>query len=587
VTWEAALAVAVVLGVLGTLTFTRIAPDLAFGAGLTILLVSGVIEPAEAFAGFSNEGVLTVAVLYAVVAGLRDTGGVHWISRRLLGRPKSMNGALIRLMAPVTFLSAFLNNTPIVAMLIPAVREWARSNGLAASRLMIPLSYAAILGGTTTLIGTSTNLVVNGLLIEAGASRLGMFELAWVGVPTAVLGLLLVLGMRGTLPEKRSTMTQLSEPREYSIEMTVLEDGPLVGKSIEEAGLRHLASVYLVEIERDDTVLPAVSPKEVLQGSDRLVFVGVIESMVELQRINGLAPATNQLFKLEARPSQRVLVEAVVSNSFPMLGRRIRESRFRAVYGAVVIAVARNGERLRAKIGDIYPRPGDTLLLAAGPDFVERHRNSRDFYLVSPIEDSAPLNFERAAPALLILLGMVLVVAFGWLRMVEAAMVAAGLMLIARCTSAASARRSIDWSVLLVIASAFGIGHALQSTGVAQAIAFGILGTVGSDPMAALAAMFGVTAIFSAVITNNAAAVLMFPIAGAIAGNLGVDIMPFAIAIAMGASASFATPVGYQTNLMVYGPGGYTFRDYLRIGVPLTLLAGIVSVAVIPMVWRF
>jgi di/tricarboxylate transporter len=587
VSFEAILAVTVVLAVLGALAFTRVAPDLAFGAGLTALLVTGVLEPAEAFVGFSNEGVLTVGVLYAVVAGLRDTGGVHWISRRLLGRPKSMSGALVRLMTPVTFLSAFLNNTPIVAMLIPAVREWARANDLAASRLMIPLSYAAILGGTTTLIGTSTNLVVNGLLIESGAPRLGMFELAWVGVPTAVLGLLLILVTRGLLPDKRSSLAELRDPREYTTEMTVLEEGPLVGKTIEEAGLRHLASVYLVEIEREGRILPAVSPQEVLQGGDRLVFAGVTESMVELQRINGLAPATDQLFKLDARPSQRVLVEAVVSNSFPMLGRRIRESRFRSVYGAVVIAVARNGERIRAKIGDIFPRPGDTLLLAAGPDFVERHRNSRDFYLVSPIKDSGPLRFERAVPAVLILAGMVLVVAFGWLRMVEAAMVAAALMLIARCTTASSARRSIDWSVLLVIASAFGIGQALQTTGVAQAIAVGILGAIGNSPMSALAALFGVTALFSAVITNNAAAVLMFPIAGAIARSLGADVMPFAVAIAMGASASFATPVGYQTNLMVYGPGGYTFRDYVRIGVPLTVLAGIVSVVVIPLVWRF
>lgn len=584
---DAAVAVGTVTAVLAALTFTRLAPDLAFGAGLTILLVSGVLEPAEAFSGFSNEGVLTVAVLYAVVAGLRDTGGVHWISRRLLGRPASLSGGLLRLMLPVTVLSAFLNNTPIVAMLIPAVREWARANGLSVSKLMIPLSYAAILGGTTTLIGTSTNLVINGLLIEAGGPRLGMFELAWVGVPTALLGLALILVTRGFLPDRQSSMTQLSDPREYSIEMHVVEEGPLVGKNIEEAGLRHLGSVYLVEIERQGRILPAVSPKEVLRGGDRLVFVGVVESVVELQRINGLTPATNQLFKLDARPSQRALVEAVVSNSFPMLGRRIREGRFRSVYGAVVIAVARNGERMRAKIGDIIPRPGDTLLLAAGPDFVERHRNSRDFYLVSPIEDSSPLRFERAVPALLILVGMVLAVAFGWLRMVEAAMVAAALMLIARCTTSASARRSIDWSVLLVIASAFGIGHALQKTGVAQAVATGILDLAGSNPMSALAALYFVTALFSALITNNAAAVLMFPIAAALAGSMGVNVMPFAVAIAMGASASFATPVGYQTNLMVYGPGGYNFRDYLRIGLPLTALAGIVAVVVIPFVWKF
>ncbi|HEX7003873.1 MAG TPA: SLC13 family permease [Trueperaceae bacterium] len=583
----AIITIGTAVAIIGSLVFTRMAPDLAFGGGLVLLLVTGVLEPAEAFAGFANEGVLTVGALYAVVAGLRDTGGVHWISRKVLGRPKSQTSAMLRLMTPVAGLSAFLNNTPIVAMLIPAVRDWARQNDLAPSRLMIPLSYAAILGGTITLIGTSTNLVVNGLLLAAGEGRLGMFTLAWVGVPTAIVGILFILVARSLLPDRRSAMTRIGDPREYSVEMTVLGDGPLVGKSIEEAGLRHLPHVFLVEIEREGRLITAVSPQETLQAGDRLVFVGVVDSVVELQRIQGLSPATEQIFKLDARPSQRILIEAVVSNSFPMLGRRIRETRFRALYGAVVIAVARNGERLRAKIGDIIPRPGDTLLLAARPDFVERHRNSRDFYLVSPIEDSAPLNFERAVPALVILAGMVTVVTLGILPMVEAALLAAVLMIAFRCTSTTSARRSIDWQVLLVIASAFGLGVAMEKTGVAASVATGLLDLFGTDPLAALAVVYFVTAFFTNLITNNAAAVLMFPIALGVARALGVDFMPFAIAIAMAASASFATPIGYQTNLMVYGPGGYNYRDYFKIGVPLNIVTGLVALLVIPMVWGF
>lgn len=585
---DAWITLTVLFLLLAALAASRVPADLAFGAALTLLLVTGVVPAQAALEGFSNPGVLTVGVLYVVVAGLRDTGGIQWISQRLLGRPGTLVGAQVRVMAPVTFLSAFLNNTPVVAMMIPAIRDWSSKLGFAPSKLMIPLSYAAIFGGTCTLIGTSTNLVVNGLLIASGRPGIGMFELAWIGLPTALVGIVFVLATaRFLLPDRRSAMSQLDDPREYSVEMLVEAGGPLAGKSIEEAGLRHLGQLYLVEIDRDGTVLPAVSPHEVLQGGDRLVFVGVVDSVVELQRIQGLQPATNQVFKLAGERSRRTLVEAVVSDSFPNLGRTIREGRFRNRYGAAVIAVARNGERIKQKIGDIRLQVGDTLLMEAQPDFHERQRNSRDFFLVSRVEGSNPLRFDRTVVSLIILFSMVASVALDVLSMLEASLVAAGLMLVARCTRPSAARSNIDWPVLIVIASAFGIGNALEASGLADAAASALESIAGSSPFVNLALLYLATAIGSAIITNNAAAALMFPIALGMSRDLGVDVMPFAIAIAMAASASFATPIGYQTNLMVYGPGGYRFHDYLKVGLPLTLVSGALAVAIIPRVWSF
>ncbi|MDN3517341.1 SLC13 family permease [Aquisalimonas lutea] len=586
--WEAWLTIAVVAGVLGVLVLTRLAADMVFLGGVALLLVTGVLGPEEAFGGLANQGLVTVAVLYVVVSGIQETGGIHWIVQRLLGRPRSLPGAQVKLMGPVAFLSAFLNNTPVVAMLIPAVNEWARKFGLSSSKLMIPLSYAAILGGTCTLIGTSTNLVVNGLLAERTGTGLRMFDLAWVGVPVAVVGLaFILLTTRWLLPERKPPMSGMTDPREYSVEMLVDPDGPLVGRSIEQAGLRHLSGMFLAEIDRDGTVLPAVSPSEKLQANDRLVFVGVVDSVVELQKIRGLTPATDQVFKLEGHRSQRTMVEAVVSGSCPVAGHTIRDGGFRSRYDAVVIAVARNGERLGGKIGDIVIQPGDTLLLEARPSFLEKQRNSRDFFLVSQVEDSSPPRHERAPAALLMLGIMVVTAGTGLLSMLEAALVAAAGMLVTGCCSVDSARRNIDWSVLLVIAAAFGLGVAMDKTGVAAAIAQGVIGLVGDQPLLNLAAVYLLTAGFTSVITNNAAALLMFPIALAVSADLDVSIMPFVVAIMLAASASFATPIGYQTNLMVYGPGGYHFSDFLRMGLPLNLVTALVAVVLIPLIWGF
>ncbi len=586
--WEAWFTAALVIAMFGLLAFTRAAPDLVFIGAVIVLMVVGVIGPAEAFVGFSNQGVITVGALYVVVAGIRETGGIQWIVHNLLGRPRSLPRAQWRLSAPVSLMSAVLNNTPVVGMLIPAVSEWARKHGLPVSKLMMPLSYAAILGGTITLIGTSTNLVVNGLMIDRTGTGFGLFDIAWVGLPVAAAGLLfMVLTSRWLLPDRPPVLAQLNDPREYSIEMEVEPGGALEGRSIEDAGLRHLPGAFLIELDRDGTVLPAVSPQECLRGGDRLIFVGVVESVVDLQKIRGLRPATGQVFKLGGHRADRHLLEAVVSDSCPLAGQTIRDSGFRNRYHAVVIAVARNGQRLKGKIGDIVLQPGDTLLIEAGPGFQMQNRNSRDFFLVSRIEEGATPRHDRALLAAGILLAMVVSVTSGLFSMLEGALMAAALMVLTRCVTLESARHSIDWPVLFTIAAAFGVGAAMETTGLAQTLAIGLVGLAGDNPWTNLVMIYLATALFTAVITNNAAAVLVFPIAFALAGDLGVSPLPFAIAIMMAASASFATPIGYQTNLMVLGPGGYRFSDYLRAGIPMTIVTSLVAIAVIPLIWSF
>ncbi|TVR35885.1 MAG: SLC13 family permease [Spirochaetaceae bacterium] len=585
---DAILTAITVVSVLGLLAATRLPADVVLLAAMAFLILTGVLSSQEAVAGFSNTGVLTVAVLYVVVAGLRETGAVSWVAQRLLGRPRGTRTALARLMLPTIAFSAFLNNTPIVAMMIPALQEWARRIGIPVSKLLLPLSYAAIVGGLCTLIGTSTNLVVNGLLMSRlGQDSLGLFAISAVALPLAALTFIYMLTV-GTwlIPARGGAIEQLENAREYSIEMRVEPHGPLVGKSIAQAGLRNMPNIYLAEIQRGPRLIGAVEPDEVLQAGDLLVFVGVTGSIKEMRRIHGLSVQQNQSFRLDIRHSQRRLIEVVLASGAPVVGQTIRDGRFRSRYNAVILSVSRNGIRLPGKLGDIVLQPGDTLLVEAAARFAQRNRYNRDFLLVAEVADSRPPNTARAPLALLILAAMVASGAFGWLSFFEAGLLAAGLMVISRCLPLSVARSAIDLPLLLVIAASFALGAAMDNSGLARSIASALLGATGG-PLAALVSVYFLTVLFTELITNNAAAVLMFPIAVSTAAALQVSHMPFVVAIMVGASASFITPIGYQTNLMVYGPGGYRFSDYVRVGLPLSLLVAAAAVALIVQFFPF
>jgi di/tricarboxylate transporter len=611
--WQAALTAAVVVGTLLGLLFIQRAPDMIMLGGVVALMIAGVLAPAEALRGMANEGMIAVAALFVVAAAVERTGALAVIVERVLGRPRSLAAAQARTMVGPGILSAFMNNTPVVALLVPAIREWAKKNRLSVSKLLMPMNTAVVLGGLCTLIGTSTNVIVGGLVkdrLAAGIDRpwgvldltwaglpaawgrreftgpLGMFDITWLGLPLFALGIAYGLtASRFLLKDRRPPMSRSDDPRQYSLEMVVEPGTGLVGKTIEAAGLRHLDGLFLMEIDRGDHVIAAVAPAERLQAGDRLVFVGVIDSVVELQKVRGLRPATDQVFKLDDPRSERQLVEAVVSSTCPLVGRTIREGNFRSTYGAVVIAVARDGERLRMKIGDITLEPGDTLLLEAGPAFLQRQRTSRHFYLVSEISGAAPPRHDRAWIACTVLAGMVLAVAMDLLPMVAAALGAAGMMVATRCLSSTEARRAIEWEALLLIAASFGLARAMQNTGLAGSIAEGAIAAAGNNPLFVLAAVYVVAMFATELMSNNAAAVLSFPIAWQTAEQLGVHPLPFVMAITVAASCGFATPLGYQTNLMIYGPGGYKFTDYLRYGGPLNLLVMAVTIVLAPLLW--
>ncbi|MFG0257032.1 MAG: SLC13 family permease [Phycisphaerales bacterium JB043] len=593
--WQSWLTAGVLAVIVGGLISGLFSADLVMLGGVALLLVAGVLTPTEALAGFANPAIGTVAVLYIVAAGLRDTGALAGFSNRMLGRPSSLRGAYTRLLSPVALASAFVNNTPIVAMYLPVLSSWSKRCGLQVSRLYMPLSFATVLGGMCTLVGTSTNLVVAGLMqehIEAdptlGLEPLEMFTFAWVGVPAAIVGLIYILVLGPRLLRDRTKQAPMSvDPKRYTTSLRIEKGAPLIGKTVEQAGLRHLPGLYLSRVEREDETILAVGPSQKLAEGDELVFVGDVASVVDVMKTKGLSPVAGDGSSTGVLPRHHArLIEAVVSSSSPVLNRTLRDCDFRSRYKAVVVAIHRAGERLQGKLGDIVLRSGDTLLLEAEPEFAEQFRSSNDFYLVSALPGEASPRHRLASIAWLILIGMVVLMAITPERAFVFALAAALGMILMRCTTGQKARSSVDWQVLLVIGSSFGFAHAMEKTGLAQYIATHTLGWSGSlGPWGVLAGIYLMTAVFTSIITNNAAAALMFPIALAAAMEHNISMTPVAVCLAMAASAGFATPLGYQTNLMVMGPGGYKTSDFLRFGVPLTILVGLVVVLLAPRIY--
>jgi len=597
-TWEAWVTLGTVLMMALVLLRGLAGPDTTLLAGLALLLTFGLFSDAFpsvqlAVAGFGHKAVITIAVLFVIAEGLKQTGAMGLVVQPLLGKPKTTTAAIARLTIPVAGLSAFMNNTPIVAMYMPVINDWASKIKLAPSKLFIPLSYAAILGGACTQIGTATNIFVAEQVntTEGLGMHIDMFTNSALGVPCALAGLvyLLLIAPR-LLPDRRTPIQTEGDTREYTVEMIVEPKSPIADKTIEEAGLRALPGAYLIEIEREGERIVAVGPEQVLHEGDRLIFAGIVDSVVDLQKTRGLAPATDQVFKLsDPRPDRR-LVEAVVSDNCPLVRKTIREGRFRTVYGAAVIAVHRAGEHLgKQKIGDIVLKAGDTLLLDTHPRFVEAQRNSRDFFLVSAVEGSRPLRHERAWIALILLLVMVFSAAFiARLELLVAALIASGLMVVTGCCTPGEARQSINWRVILTMGAAIGVGKSLETTGAAQGVAVGMVDLCEPfGPRGILLGIYLIGMALTSLIGPIATVGLLFPVALAAAEAQGVSFMPFAMAMMTTSAASFATPTAYQTNLMVYSPGGYKFTDYVRVGLPLNCVVMTVTVIIAPIIWPF
>jgi di/tricarboxylate transporter len=636
-------AVAVIVAVFATMQLRRNAPtEVLFCLALVAFVLFGLIEPKLAWDGFADEGVIAIAGLLVVSAALRSSGVLDALGRSLLGKVTSERGAVGRLAMVVVASSAFLLNTAIVAMLMPMVIGWCRQRNVAPSRLLLPLSYLAILGGVCTLVGTSTNFVVNGMLqkvsqdvgqlieaeqvnlppedmqvhaqelrtryrlswLKAQQSQLqpmGLTDISWVGVPCAIVGALLLvfLGSR-LLPNRTELLDSLEDKRrEYLVEMLVTQGCGLIGKTVEEGGLRHLPGLFLIEIDRNGDIIGPVSPNDRIFENDRLVFTGVVATIIDLEKIPGLVPAADINYEIApAKAAARSLVEVVLSPSSPLVGSTIRQANFRQHYGAAVVAVHRNGERLPTKIGDIELTAGDTLLLQTQQGFVRSFRTRPDFYLVSSVEGSDGRRHDKLLLAAALTIGLI-----AWLFLMPQfklwgapkallspplAIVATALaMIVSRCLSVAEARRAIDLPMLLTIGAAIGVGEAINSCGAAESAARLMANAVAGQPYVGLMAIFIATVLLTEMITNVAVAAMMFYVALGLACQLDCSPRPFIMAITLAASLSFISPIGYQTNLMVMGPGGYRPPDYIRAGLPLSIAVGVIALILIPWIWPF
>lgn len=585
--WEAWYTLIVLLLVAIALMREWFPPSAVMLGGLVLVLVPGVITPSQALSGFSNPAPFTIAALYVLAGAVGRTGILAPLASRMLDGGGSPLRSLWRMTVPTTAASSILNNTPIVAMLIPQVEAWTRSRNRSVSRYLMPLSFAAILGGVVTIMGTATNVAVSGLLEEIGQEPLAFFEMTPVGLPIALVSLaLLPFLMLALVPDRTPAGgTEVAGMREFVVDMRVRPGGPADRQSVASIGLRRLQGVYLVALEREKETLAPVAPNTLLHGDDRLRFAGRVDDILDLEAVPGLEAAESG-HVLESEGSSIEYFEAVIGTASPLVGKTVKEADFRTRYLAAVVAVHRSGHPIDSKIGDVALRVGDTLLLLGDSGFAARWKDRVDFLLISPLRPAPPRTSPRAGIVGAVTLGIVVATASGLLPLVTAALAGVAVLVATRVVSPTEARRSVDLDVIITVAAAFALAQAMDVSGLGIVLADGILALV--EPLgvvAVLAALVVMTMIIKEFITNKAAILLLVPIGFSIAAQLETDPRPFAIAIALAGALSFLTPIGFPTNTMVYGPGGYRFTDYLRVGLPLTVVATVGIVALVPIFW--
>lgn len=558
---------------------------------LVIFLMTNVISTEDALSGFSNEGLMTILLLFVVASAIEKHGIIEGVVYKLLGDKTTPRGALLKLLPPVGVSSGFLNNTPIVLALTPIVKDWALKRGFSPSKFLIPLSYITIIGGTLTLIGTSTNLIIHGLLISSGKDGYSFFQLAPVGIVILIFGLLYIVTVGYKLLPEHLTATEKiqSEAKEFLAEAEISEDFEYCNHSIIDVTKNALKGIYIIEIIRDKRPLSEVNAHTYVKAGDRIIFSATLDAIGDIKDVKGLSLRTGSELTLEDLQTEgAVLIEAVVSHRSILVNKTLKTSRFKTRYQAGVIAIHRNNKRINSKVGDIVLKAGDTLLLLADESFLDVNKYSDDFYIVSNL--TPPDKFmqnKRQGFGVLLLLGIMIgLVVAGILSMLKAMLVMVVILFVFKIISPRDAMTSIQFDVILLIGSAFGVGKAITNSGLATFVAEHIV--MFAKPIgviALLAALYLITNIFTELITNSAAAVIMFPIAVEVAEMMNTHYLGFVIAITIAASSSFITPIGYQTNLIVYGPGGYKFTDYIKVGVPLSIITMIITVATVYLIW--
>jgi di/tricarboxylate transporter len=565
------ITIVTVLSMFTVLLFTKLRTDLVFLGAIAVIYLTGVLDAKEAFSGFSNTSVIVIGVLFVVVAGMTHTGVLQWIVKRLMGQPNTYTKAVLRLMLPVAALSSFLSNTTVVAMFVDIVKMWSKKLNISPSKLLIPLSYASGMGGVCTLIGTPPNLVISGLYASHTGNTMNIMATTIPGLFCLFIGVLSVIAMRRLLPDRKAPESEFEATSEYTVELMVPSDNPYIGKTIAETNLKEVHGGHLIELIHYDAVISPVPDDEVLMGGDRLVYAGQVDEILDLKQSYHFVNADHHIFSMKEIDKKRQLHTAFVSFCSPLIGTTIATSDFEKKNNMVLVAVSRQGVRINESPRDVVLQLGDTLLLEC-PRHVDLNKDplKSELYFFDSI---AVANIgSKTFISVAIMIAMVVLSALNIMPLLQCAFLAAFAMLITRCCSPDQAMKAINWDILMVFAGSVVLGTAIQRTGLAEQLAFGILDVCGTNPIVVMTAICFVGTFATEFISNTAAGAIFFPIMYETAEELGYEPFPFLIALMISVSSSFATPIGSPTHMLVYGPGGYRFSDFMRIGLLMNII---------------
>ena len=586
---DAWITILTVFGMFTVLLFTKLRSDLVFLGAIAVLYVTGVLTDKEAFSGISAPSVIAIGVLFVVVAGLMHTGVLQWIVKHLLGQPRGYANAVTRLMLPVAILSSFLSNTTVVALFVNIVKMWSKKLGISPSKLLIPLSYASGMGGVCTLIGTPPNMIISGLYQEKTGEAMNVLATTIPGLFCLIVGVLSVIAMRRLLPSREAPESAFESTGEYTVELLVPSDNQNIGSTVGELGLNNVRGGSLVELRHyDEPVMSPVPDDEPILGGDRLIYAGQIEELLELKKSHGLVSADHHVFQYSEIGSHQQLRTAYVTFGSSLIDTTMGSNNFEHDHQMTLVAVSRRGRRIEESPRDVVLQAGDTLLLES-PSRTHSPLGGSKATLNSDLHffdsDEVPNISSKTIVSTFIMIAMVALSALGVMSLLQCAFIAAAAMLVFRCCSPDQAMRAINWDILIVFAASVVLGLAIQKTGIAERLAMGILDVCGTNPIVVMTAICLVGTFITEFISNTAAGAMFFPIMYEAAEKLGYDPYPFLIALMVSVSSSFATPIGSPTHMLVYGPGGYRFSDFMRIGLLMNLIILAANIFIVNLVY--
>ena len=584
---DAWITIVTVFAMFTVLLFTKIRSDVVFLSAVGTLYVTGVLDAKETLSGISQTSVAVVGVLFVVIAGLMHTGVLQWIVKHLLGTPKNYWKSVLRLMLPVAALSSFLSNTTVVALFVNIVKMWSKKLGISPSKLLIPLSYASGMGGVCTLIGTPPNLIISGLYEEKTGEAMNILATTIPGLFCLAVGVLSIIALRKLLPERQSPEAAFESTGDYTVEMLVPSGNKHIGMTIGELGLNNVQGGSLVELRHfdDEKIVSPVPDDEPIMGGDRLIYAGQIEDLLALERSHGLVNADHPVFHYEdAQKSKLRLRTAYINFGSHLIGTTMGTNGFEKEHGVTLVAVSRRGSRIEESPREVKLEAGDTLLLEGVKEFnADTKAMSRDLHFFDS-EDIPNIGWGTFVSSA-IMIGMVALSAFNVLPLLECAILAVFAMFLFRCCTPEQAMRSINWDILMIFACSAVLGVAIQKTGIAERMATGILDLCGTNPIVVMTAICFAGTFITEFISNTAAGAMFFPIMYEAAEKLGYEPFPFLIALMIAVSSSFATPIGSPTHMLVYGPGGYRFSDFLKIGLLMNLIILAANILIVNLVY--